>query len=52
VKNTYKIPSEERMRTAYHQGAEAVVKVFQELSEVSSNTDDARGGIRRPVGKK
>jgi hypothetical protein len=34
VKNTYKIPSEERMRTAYDQGAEAVVKVFQELSEV------------------
>jgi len=34
VKNTYKIPSEERMRSAYHQGAEAVVKVFQELSEV------------------
>lgn len=34
MKNTYKMPSEERMRTAYYQGAEAVVKVFQELSEV------------------
>ena len=34
MKNTYKIPSEERMRSAYHEGVEAVVQVFQELSEV------------------
>src|SRR3989337_134848 len=34
VKNTYEIPSEERIRTAYRQGEEAVVKAFQELSGV------------------
>jgi len=34
VKNTYEIPSEERIRTAYRQGEEAVVKAFQELSEM------------------
>lgn len=33
VKNTYDLPSEERIRSAYRQGEEAVVKAFQELSE-------------------
>jgi hypothetical protein len=31
TKSTYEIPNEERIRSAYRQGEEEVVKVFQEI---------------------